>query len=278
MIKLRHCSEPQATPAPPAAPAQGGAEPPSAAAEQQHLAASRSQLAQAGLLPVLFSLSLEEGGAASAPVRARALHCIAALVNGHAANQTALAKATVKRQGRAQPALHAALAAALHGGGSGGEVAAAMSIIASFCEGNPNGQTTLVSTLAPGKRKKLHADDTSLSLGLCAVPAAKACTCLLNGCMHAGLPTRHWRAAYCSCAEIHRLGFLFESDCFYSFVPLQAARVPSHLVASLCRRCRRRPHHLLAVPRLAACPRRATALPPSCRSCCCATPRPSSAR
>lgn len=122
---------------------------------EQQVAASRGKLVDGGLLPGLLRLALDAGVVAVVAVRARALLCTAALVRGHGAGQTALAQAVVRRGGAQLPALHAALLVALNSSVAA-EAAAAEAVVAAFCDGNPDGQVALASTLqAPSSGKSI---------------------------------------------------------------------------------------------------------------------------
>lgn len=78
----------------------------------------------------------------------QALYCLGDLISDHAKAQEAVAGAVVTYQTPRLPLLQAALRAAVHAADAR-ERSGAVHVIASFCRGNPDGQSTLASTIAP---------------------------------------------------------------------------------------------------------------------------------
>ena len=124
---------------------------------QQQEAASRLAAQQAfghlGLLQVVLGLAVNAGKIPHPVVRAQALLCLADWLAEHPAGQQAVGGSGVEvAGGKRMPALHAVLKIALQAW-DGRERAGATAVLAGFCRGNPEGQLTLISTMAPGVGK-----------------------------------------------------------------------------------------------------------------------------
>ena len=104
---------------------------------------------KADLMSSLLPLALGARAAFSA-VTTAALLCASMLVSGHSAAQEALGNATIACEGSAtpEPALLCALRTALQGD-SEPLRCAAVQLVAAYCNGNPEGQQLLVSTMIP---------------------------------------------------------------------------------------------------------------------------------
>jgi hypothetical protein len=124
---------------------------------QQQEAASRLAAQQAfghlGLLQVLLGLAVNAGKIPHAVVRAQALLCLADWLAEHPAGQQAVGGSGVEvAGGKRMPALHVVLKIALQAWDTR-ERSGAAAVLAGFCRANPEGQLTLISTMAPGVGK-----------------------------------------------------------------------------------------------------------------------------
>lgn len=109
--------------------------------------ANQTVLAQNNLLDYLLALSVE-GRVSAVPVRCAALRCVGDLIHGHTRNCDLLASKFVGGESDAEPALHCILRWLLTTSHSS-EWMSAEYVIKCFCEGNPDGQFVLASTITP---------------------------------------------------------------------------------------------------------------------------------
>ncbi|XP_024530596.1 golgin candidate 6 [Selaginella moellendorffii] len=129
-----------------------------------NLAANKKLLAQSDVLSYLLGLSVE-GRISAVAIRCLALKCVGDLVNGHAVNRDILANKLVGDEGDAEPAMVCILRVLLRTPNIN-ECIAAEYVIKCFCEGNPDGQTMLASTITPlPQSSRKREDGHHLSFG-----------------------------------------------------------------------------------------------------------------
>lgn len=109
--------------------------------------ANQTVLAQNNLLDHLLALSVE-GRVSAVAVRCGALRCMGDLVHGHSRNSEILGRKIIGEEPDGEPALHSVLRVLLNTSDLG-ECIAAEYVIKCFCEGNPEGQIVLASTITP---------------------------------------------------------------------------------------------------------------------------------
>eukprot|EP00250_Pteridium_aquilinum_P013189 c21189_g1_i1 orf=111-2885(+) len=117
--------------------------------------ANQTVLAQNNVVDHLVALSVE-GRVSSIAVRCGALRCLGDLVHGHARNQEILGKRIIGEEPDGEPALNSVLRVMLHTPDVG-ECVAAEYVIKCFCEGNPEGQIMLASTITPSLESHTNA-------------------------------------------------------------------------------------------------------------------------
>ncbi|KAH9312359.1 hypothetical protein KI387_027394, partial [Taxus chinensis] len=129
---------------------------------------NQTVFSQNKLLDHLLMLSVESRWAAIA-VRCAALRCIGDMVLGHAQNRDTFGSKLLGEDPDAEPALNAILRIFLRTSNSQ-ECIAAEYVFKCFCEGNPDGQTMLASTITPLPQSSLNGGkmiehDNRLSFG-----------------------------------------------------------------------------------------------------------------
>lgn len=109
--------------------------------------ANQTVLMQNNVLDHLLNISVE-GRVPAVAVRCASLRCIGDLIRSHARNVEILGKRTVGEELNGEPALNAILRLMLYTSDKA-EWFAAEHVIKCFCEGNPESQLTLASTIIP---------------------------------------------------------------------------------------------------------------------------------
>eukprot|EP00252_Welwitschia_mirabilis_P026477 TRINITY_DN8701_c0_g1_i1.p1 TRINITY_DN8701_c0_g1~~TRINITY_DN8701_c0_g1_i1.p1 ORF type:complete len:947 (-),score=232.58 TRINITY_DN8701_c0_g1_i1:187-3027(-) len=118
--------------------------------------ANQSVFFQKKLLDCLIMLSVESRWAAVA-IRSAAFRCIGDLIFRHSENRDALASKILGDGQDAEPALNSILRINLHTS-SLQECWAAEHVFKCFCEGNPDGQMMLASTITPLPQSSFHGE------------------------------------------------------------------------------------------------------------------------
>ncbi|KAF5834523.1 hypothetical protein DUNSADRAFT_8774 [Dunaliella salina] len=123
--------------------------------------ANTRALLQQGMLEVLLPLCLKDGGVASPAVSAQSLSALGDLVIGNKGGQQKLGACAVAPKPGVPPVpvLQAALRVALHNP-EPSKRAAAEHVVQAFCQGNPEGQVVLASTLMPVQRGSIGMPST----------------------------------------------------------------------------------------------------------------------
>jgi len=118
-----------------------------------NVVANQTMFAQNKLLDILLALSVE-GRVSAVAIRCSALRCVGDLVVGHPGNQELLGSKLIGEDTDAEPALNCVLRALLTTTILS-ECIAAEYVFKCFCEGNPDGQTLLASTITPMPQSNL---------------------------------------------------------------------------------------------------------------------------
>ncbi|KAG0630720.1 hypothetical protein M758_1G199600 [Ceratodon purpureus] len=128
-----------------------------------NIVANQTLFSQNKLLDILLALSVE-GLVSAVAIRCSALRCIGDLVVGHPANRDILGSKTIGEEPDTEPALNCVLKALLNATNLS-ECIAAEYVVKCYCEGNPDGQTMLASTLNPIPQSIAQGDDRLLEDG-----------------------------------------------------------------------------------------------------------------
>ncbi|KAL3691527.1 hypothetical protein R1sor_005178 [Riccia sorocarpa] len=138
------------------------------AGKDPNVVANQTVLGQNKLLDALLSLCVE-GRVSAVAIRCAALRCIGDLVVGHSKNRDLLGNKIVGEEPDSEPALNCVLRVLLRTSNVN-ECIAADYVFKCFCEGNPEGQTMLASTITPLPHSSSRGnwssdDDRSISFG-----------------------------------------------------------------------------------------------------------------
>ncbi|BBN13693.1 intracellular protein transport protein USO1 [Marchantia polymorpha subsp. ruderalis] len=133
-----------------------------------NVVANQTVLGQNKLLDTLLSLCVE-GRVSAVAIRCSALRCIGDLVVAHPKNRELLGSKIVGEEPDSEPALHCILRVLLRTSNLN-ECIAADYVFKCFCEGNPEGQTMLASTITPLPHSSSRGnwsseDDRNISFG-----------------------------------------------------------------------------------------------------------------
>ncbi|CAM6096716.1 unnamed protein product [Calypogeia fissa] len=133
--------------------------PNSAPGKDPNVIANQTLLCQNKLLDMLLALCVE-GRVSAVAIRCSALRCIGDLVVVHSKNRDFLGSKIVGEEPDAEPALHGVLRVLLRTSNIN-ECIAADYVFKCFCEGNPDGQTMLASTITPLPHANTRANQPS---------------------------------------------------------------------------------------------------------------------